>query len=124
MAIEGIANEGICCMAICPINTESWKGRRRIAGDLALRGNLVIAGIDGPDRRNIAVLVSNPAVPVNDRLDFDFLWDIAAKLLLAIALSVESAPAPRAIEADTQVVQSVRCALVSHTGFCNQFMIC
>ena len=124
MAVVGIANEGICCMATRPINTESWKGRRRIAGDLALRGNLVIASIDGPDRRNIAVLVLNPAVPINDRLDFDLLWDIAAKLLLAIALSVESAPAPRAIEADTQVVQSVRCALVSHAGFCNQFMIC
>ena len=35
MAVVGIANEGICCMATRPINTESWKGRRRIAGDLA-----------------------------------------------------------------------------------------
>ncbi len=69
MAVVGIANEGICCMATRPINTESWKGRRRIAGDLALRGDIAAA------RRALSVLAQD-AESIEDRASI--LSDLAA----------------------------------------------
>ena len=56
-------------MAICPINTESWKGRRRIAGDLALRGDVAAA------RRALCVLTQD-AESIEDRAAV--LSDLAA----------------------------------------------
>lgn len=56
-------------MAIRPINTESWKGRRRIAGDLALRGDIAAA------RRALSVLAQD-AESIEDRAAV--LSDLAA----------------------------------------------
>lgn len=47
-------------MAIRPINTESWKGRRRMAGELAVRGDIAAA------RRALCVLTQD-AESIEDR---------------------------------------------------------
>ena len=103
-------------MAIRPINAKSWQRSRHIAGELPLRGNLIVAGLDSADQGRKSVLVVNPTIPVDDRLDFDRRGNIAPLVFRALDLHQESASNPRAIEAENQ--GNTRCPMCHSVSFC------
>ena len=100
-------------MAIRPINAKSWQRCRHIAGELPLRGNLIVAGLDSADQGRKSVLVVNPTIPVDDRLDFDRRGNIAPLVFRALNLHQESASNPRPFETENTATHAVRYDVVS-----------